>query len=108
MNNFKKCSKCGKPATCRRRYEDSNNSLEYSCNECCINDDKNGLYHPISQPYGFFICSPDHPMPKNAEGQWEHTSAHETGDQENGWPGGDIIRMKCNDCGTTWKEELPQ
>ena len=47
-------------------------------------------------------------MPKGAPGQWEHTNAHEVGDQESGWPGGDIVRYKCDDCGETWKEELPQ
>jgi hypothetical protein len=37
-----------------------------------------------------------------------HTNAHEYGEQETGWPSGDIVTMKCGDCGATWKTELPQ
>ena len=47
-------------------------------------------------------------MPTGALGFWMHTNAHEVGEQENGWPAGDIVTMKCDDCGATWKEELPQ
>jgi hypothetical protein len=54
------------------------------------------------------LCSPESPMPKGAMGFWEHTNAEEVGDQENGWPGGDIVKMRCKDCGVTWKMELPQ
>jgi hypothetical protein len=59
-------------------------------------------------PSGRLICAPSHPMPSNAAGRWAHTNAGEVGDQESGWPGGDIIRMRCRDCGATWREELPQ
>jgi hypothetical protein len=52
--------------------------------------------------------TPKTPMPKGAQGRWEHTNAHEVGHQENGWPCGDIIRLRCDDCGHEWKEELPQ
>lgn len=54
------------------------------------------------------VCTKENPMPKGAEGMWEHTNAHEVGEQEDGWPCGDIVRMKCDDCGHRWKEELPQ
>ena len=57
---------------------------------------------------GNFLCAPKHPMPNNAPGRWEHTNAGEVGDQENGWPGGDIITVRCADCGKQWREELPQ
>lgn len=57
---------------------------------------------------GNFLCSPEHPMPKDALGRWEHTNAGEVGEQENGWPGGDIITVRCKDCGKQWREELPQ
>ncbi len=54
------------------------------------------------------ICSPENPMPKGAPGIWEHTNAEEVGDQRPGYPGGDLITMRCKDCGHKWTEELPQ
>lgn len=57
---------------------------------------------------GNFLCTPDRPMPLNAPGRWEHTRAGEVGEQEDGYPGGDIVTMRCKDCGATWREELPQ
>lgn len=97
-----------KPAKCRGRYEDPNSPLMYACEDCCGCGNEDGWCHPISQPHGRFLCSEAHPMPPKAEGLWEHTNAHEVGDQLDGYPGGDIIRMKCDDCGHTWTEELPQ
>lgn len=55
-----------------------------------------------------FLCTPEEPMPKGALGRWMHTNAEEVGDQIDGWPAGDVQRMRCRDCGHTWKEELPQ
>lgn len=62
---------------------------------------------PKSQS-GRLLCSPDHPMPKDASGRWEHTNSGEVGEQESGWPSGDVITIQCADCGAKWKEELPQ
>lgn len=48
---------------------------------------------------------------KNEPGYgWTHAddAVHEVGDQENGWPGGDIVRMRCTNCGHEWEKELPQ
>ena len=57
-------------------------------------------------------CTKDNPYTlecdKSEPGNWEHDGAHEIGEQEDGWPGGDIVRMKCSNCGLTWKTELPQ
>jgi len=58
-------------------------------------------------------CTKDNPYTserdKTEPGRgWEHDGAHEVGEQEDGWPGGDIITVKCQNCGTRWKEELPQ
>jgi rubrerythrin len=58
--------------------------------------------------YQYQICSPEHPMPQGDKGRWQHTNTEEVGDQEDGWPGGDIQKYRCKDCGHTWKEELPQ
>lgn len=38
----------------------------------------------------------------------EHNNVVEVGEQEDGYPGGDIITVKCLDCGKTWRVELPQ
>lgn len=66
-------------------------------------------YHnwPIT-PQGNFLCSAKHPMPQGASGRWEHANAHEVGEQENGYPGGDIVKIRCADCGKEWRMELPQ
>jgi len=37
-----------------------------------------------------------------------HIDAHEVGDQENGYPGGDIVTYECPNCKARWKTELPQ
>lgn len=37
-----------------------------------------------------------------------HEDACEIGEQENGWPSGDIVHKRCPNCGKEWDEELPQ
>ena len=37
-----------------------------------------------------------------------HVDAKEVGEQEDGWPGGDIVTYQCPHCGHRWKQELPQ
>lgn len=37
-----------------------------------------------------------------------HSETEEVGEQEDGYPGGDIVRIRCKNCGHTWKTELPQ
>ena len=54
------------------------------------------------------LCSPEHPMPKGATGRWEHTNVVEVGEQSDGYPGDDLQRYRCNDCGHEWRAELPQ
>ena len=58
------------------------------------------------------VCTKEEPYEKgnpDRDGRKvQHPKASEVGDQEDGWPGGDIIRMKCPICGTRWKKELPQ
>jgi len=48
------------------------------------------------------LCSPEHPMPKDAAGRWEHESATEILDM------GETRWMACPDCGIKWKEEVAQ
>lgn len=37
-----------------------------------------------------------------------HYNVEEIGEQEDGWPAGDIVTKRCKVCGTKWREELPQ
>lgn len=40
--------------------------------------------------------------------QWCHIDAIEVGEQRDGYPGGDIQRFRCPNCGLEWEQELPQ
>lgn len=55
-----------------------------------------------------FICTAETPWPKGGPTPVQHVDAHEVGEQENGYPGGDIITMRCPNCGHQWRTELPQ
>ena len=52
-------------------------------------------------------CTKEHPW-KDDLVPIEHQDTYEVGEQEVGWPGGDVIRIKCRNCGHQWKQELPQ
>jgi hypothetical protein len=59
------------------------------------------------------LCTKDNPCTDERDLSepgygWEHEDAYEVGEQVTGWPGGDIVRMKCPNCGTSWTTELPQ
>ncbi len=53
-------------------------------------------------------CTPERPWKEGDETPVVHPLALEVGEQEDGWPGGDIVKMECPTCGTKWKKELPQ
>lgn len=54
-------------------------------------------------------CTPDNPYNESrTEDRFQHKDAHEVGEQEDGYPGGDIVTMECPHCNLTWKMELPQ
>jgi hypothetical protein len=39
----------------------------------------------------------------------KHSAAKEVHDsQQDGYPGGDIVTLRCPDCGKEWEAELPQ
>jgi hypothetical protein len=56
-----------------------------------------------------YICTPEAPWtPTITARPVQHTGAHEVGEQEDGYPGGDMVTMECSNCGHRWKMELPQ
>jgi len=42
------------------------------------------------------------------KGKASHPDAIEVGEQEDGYPGGDLVTCKCPHCGVQWRAELPQ
>jgi len=54
------------------------------------------------------ICTKENPWTPEKGFPVQHDAAHEVGEQEDGYPGGDIVTMECSNCGTRWKQELPQ
>jgi len=56
-------------------------------------------------------CTKDNPYSQEreaAEGKWWVHDAWEEIGEEDGWPGGDIITVRCRNCGIVRKRELPQ
>ncbi len=41
-------------------------------------------------------------------GKASHPDAREVGEQEDGYPGGDIVTYECPYCRVRWTQELPQ
>lgn len=37
-----------------------------------------------------------------------HSNVKEVGEQESGYPSGDIVTKRCVNCGHEWRSELPQ
>lgn len=59
-----------------------------------------------------WVCSKEQPYdPNNKEHKlkrWEHPEAFEVGEQQDGYPGGDIVTYRCPICNIKFKTELPQ
>ena len=56
-------------------------------------------------------CTEDNPYSVHRDApaiRWVHVGAVEVGDQRDGYPGGDIQRFQCPNCGLEWEQELPQ
>lgn len=57
------------------------------------------------------VCTEDAPYSKEVDApnvRWQHPKAYEVGDQEPGWPSGDIVTYYCPVCGLKFKVELSQ
>ena len=57
---------------------------------------------------GEYVCTKDAPWSPDKGTPVRHVDAHEVGEQEDGYPGGDIVTYKCPHCGKRWRAELPQ
>lgn len=55
----------------------------------------------------YHTCTKDSPWREDMGKRGVHPDAIE-GAQTDGYPGGDIVRWRCPNCGVRWKEELPQ
>jgi len=52
-------------------------------------------------------CTKDDPWREDMGKRGIHPDAKE-GSQHDGYPGGDIVKWECPNCGVHWREELPQ
>jgi len=55
-----------------------------------------------------FQCTESTPWDRVTRGPVRHHGSFEVGEQESGWPGGDIVTKRCRFCGHEWEVELPQ
>ena len=55
-----------------------------------------------------FQCTPETPWTPGKPTPVAHSNVHEVREQEDGWPGGDIVTYECRNCGHRWRAELPQ
>lgn len=53
-------------------------------------------------------CTESMPWDRKTRGRVRHHGASEVGEQRDGYPGGDLVTMRCKFCGHSWEEELPQ
>jgi len=57
---------------------------------------------------GKHYCEPGNPWSPDKSDRAVHPEAREVGDQQDGYPGGDTVKMHCPVCNHTWTRELPQ
>lgn len=54
-----------------------------------------------------YECTAREPWGKG-KGRAYHPDADEIGEQQDGWPGGDLVTYECPHCGLKFQVELPQ
>lgn len=55
-------------------------------------------------------CTKEHPWDGKVRSgvRVRHSEVREVGEQQDGYPGGDIVTYECRNCGHRWTAELPQ
>lgn len=53
-------------------------------------------------------CTAEDPWTPEKSKRAHHPDATEVGEQRDGYPGGDLQKVRCPHCGVVWTEELPQ
>ena len=62
---------------------------------------------PTQSTAGAFVCTPATPWRQGLPTPVLHPGGREI-DSRDGYPGGDIVTIRCDVCGTEWKEEVAQ
>jgi len=55
-----------------------------------------------------YVCTKDEPWSQEKGEFSAHPDAREVGEQQDGYPGGDIVTYHCPNCNLRFKVELPQ
>ena len=55
-----------------------------------------------------YLCTEKAPWKPEYGGGVMHDDVEEIGDQIDGYPGGDLQKYRCKNCGHEWTAELPQ
>lgn len=55
-----------------------------------------------------YVCTATRPWKPEYGAPVQHNNVVEVGEQEVGYPGGDIVTKRCTNCGHEWRCELPQ
>lgn len=55
-----------------------------------------------------FRCTKETPWRPGLGTPVAHEDAYEHGEQVDGWPGGDVVTMRCPNCHHEWHQELAQ
>jgi hypothetical protein len=62
----------------------------------------------ITPPPHWTVCTKANPWDRTSKAPVMHDAVREIGEQQDGYPGGDIVTMECRNCGHRWTVELPQ
>jgi hypothetical protein len=49
------------------------------------------------------VCTKENPWRPGMPTPVVHPEAYEVGEQQNRWPGGDIVTYRCPNCSHTWR-----
>ena len=55
-----------------------------------------------------YQCTAEPPWDPSKGSRAVHDNTEDVGEQQDGYPGGDLQRVRCKNCGKSWTMELPQ